>query len=114
VCCGIFQRSITLFIDFVAFLHVRSLMSLRLPFSSLNAMNAESKAELLTVVFFEGYVGRLCDHPDPCDNVTCMNGGTCVNRNGTAKCQCPGPYVGRRCEDRCPANRVSGGHMLSL
>jgi len=43
---------------------------------------------------------------DPCLETTCLNGGSCVNEGGQAKCRCLGPYAGRRCETMCVANRV--------
>lgn len=40
---------------------------------------------------------------DPCANITCLNGGTCVN--GT--CNCPPGYSGTLCEDYDPCATVT-------
>lgn len=41
---------------------------------------------------------------DPCDNVTCLNGGVCVS----GKCKCPTDYTGVNCEKRiCEANNTA-------
>lgn len=40
--------------------------------------------------------------PDPCANVTCLNGGTCLN--GT--CSCPDGYTGSACEDQVTPTKI--------
>ncbi|CAJ0915000.1 unnamed protein product, partial [Mesorhabditis belari] len=36
---------------------------------------------------------------DPCkERQMCMNGGTCINRNGNFECKCEKGYIGKRCE----------------
>ncbi|CAG5110897.1 Oidioi.mRNA.OKI2018_I69.chr2.g5245.t1.cds [Oikopleura dioica] len=50
-----------------------------------------------------GYFGPFCQ-TSPCERFPCFNGGTCSNNDtfGTADCDCPGFYSGKRCEqDAC-------------
>lgn len=46
--------------------------------------------------------GRLCDQKigDPCENVTCLNGGICkvTDDHNNFTCSCPDTFVGRFCE----------------
>lgn len=50
---------------------------------------------------------------DPCDTITCLNGGTCVD----GECLCPNGFTGERCEtaiDPCATvNCLNGGTCLN-
>lgn len=37
---------------------------------------------------------------DACADYPCSNGGTCVENNGTPKCNCPTGFVGNHCETK--------------
>uniref|UniRef100_A0A3B3VI03 Neurogenic locus notch homolog protein 1 n=1 Tax=Poecilia latipinna TaxID=48699 RepID=A0A3B3VI03_9TELE len=54
-----------------------------------------------TVQSSYGYVGSRCQFHDPCNNVPCMNGGTCraVSKGNTVdfNCTCRAGYTDRRC-----------------
>lgn len=54
--------------------------------------------QLTILLFFSAFltVFTSCekDDPDPCENVTCLNGGVCVN----GSCDCPDGYSGLQCE----------------
>lgn len=52
-----------------------------------------------------------CTKPeDACENVSCNNGGTCIN--GT--CNCPSEYTGAYCETRkCEANETAKVRFLN-
>lgn len=48
-------------------------------------------------IFFTGYYGETCDRINSCvaDNITCENGGTCLNETdyGISTCDCVDGYV---------------------
>lgn len=57
-----------------------------------------------TLLLFSAAIYSGCTKTDPCDNITCKNGGTCVN--GT--CNCTGDYTGTYCETKtCEANHTA-------
>lgn len=35
-----------------------------------------------------------------CDQITCKNGGTCLNKQNGGFCQCPPDITGNRCEKK--------------
>ena len=39
-----------------------------------------------------------CDVLLTCDNITCLNGGSCIESGGVANCSCPTGYTGLYCE----------------
>ncbi|XP_072162963.1 brevican core protein-like [Diadema setosum] len=43
-----------------------------------------------------------CGHPD-CEPNPCQNGGTCLETLEDFTCECPGSFVGKRCEMECDA-----------
>uniref|UniRef100_G3NVM9 Milk fat globule EGF and factor V/VIII domain containing b n=1 Tax=Gasterosteus aculeatus aculeatus TaxID=481459 RepID=G3NVM9_GASAC len=49
-----------------------------------------------------GFDGVHCqNNVNDCDSQPCGNGGTCRDLEGDFKCNCPSPYVGKRCQLRC-------------
>lgn len=54
-----------------------------------------------------------CEKEDPCQNVTCINGGTCVN----GACNCPSGYSGSDCSippDPCAGiTCLNGGNCIN-
>lgn len=63
-------------------------------------------SSIATVLVFSATLYSSCTKSieDECDNVTCKNGGTCVN--GT--CKCPADYTGTYCETlKCEANKTA-------
>jgi hypothetical protein len=49
----------------------------------------------------EGYTGELCEEPpvmNPCEDVTCENGGLCKVQDGVGLCVCPPGFEGLNCE----------------
>lgn len=42
------------------------------------------------------------DDPDPCEGVTCLNGGTCVN----GQCDCPEGYSGPDCGNQVTPSKI--------
>ena len=53
-----------------------------------------------------GFSGSFCQNIDDCVNVTCNNGGKCVDDFNSFKCECPSNYSGKFCEqakicDKC-------------
>eukprot|EP00794_Sanderia_malayensis_P003248 gene3248-3729_t len=54
-----------------------------------------------------GYKGVKCDQKttgDPCGNVMCLNGGTCMNQHGVPECKCTSGFFGPRCSRQRPTN----------
>lgn len=51
---------------------------------------------LATAVF------NSCKKDDPCEGVTCLNGGTCVN----GECDCPDGYSGPNCGDQVTPAKI--------
>ncbi|CAG5859075.1 unnamed protein product [Menidia menidia] len=49
-----------------------------------------------------GFEGVHCQiNVNDCANQPCVNGGTCRDLDGDYACQCPSPYVGKQCQQRC-------------
>ena len=48
---------------------------------------------------FPGFTGQNCSVQRPsCVNVTCLNGGRCIETDSITGCSCPYEHVGTRCE----------------
>ena len=43
--------------------------------------------------------GTNCERPLTCEDMTCMNGGTCLDTGGVVNCTCPDGFTGSTCED---------------
>ena len=50
---------------------------------------------------------------DVCAENPCSNGGTCVEKNGTANCSCPSGFVGKYCETKGAFNIEILRHFLN-
>ncbi|PIO59814.1 EGF-like domain protein, partial [Teladorsagia circumcincta] len=53
---------------------------------------------------------------NPCDNVTCLHGGTCYVYDAQAFCQCTADYTGTRCETflrSCAVIKCNGGTCVN-
>ncbi|XP_072237037.1 lactadherin-like isoform X2 [Leuresthes tenuis] len=49
-----------------------------------------------------GFEGVHCQiNVNDCAKQPCKNGGTCRDLDGDYTCQCPSPYVGKQCQQRC-------------
>ncbi|KAM4592465.1 lactadherin-like isoform 1-T1 [Odontesthes bonariensis] len=49
-----------------------------------------------------GFEGVHCQiNVNDCAKQPCTNGGTCRDLDGDYTCQCPSPYVGKQCQQRC-------------
>ncbi|KAI7814821.1 milk fat globule EGF and factor V/VIII domain containing a [Triplophysa rosa] len=49
-----------------------------------------------------GFKGAHCQiNVNDCANQPCKNGGVCRDLDGDYNCQCPSPYVGKQCQQRC-------------
>jgi hypothetical protein len=44
-----------------------------------------------------------CKKDDPCENITCLNGGTCAN----GSCNCPTGYSGSDCSQQVKPTRIN-------
>ena len=51
----------------------------------------------LQVLIYSNLQCNLDDIDDPCDPNPCNNGGTCMNNNGQAMCDCPPGRTGSTC-----------------
>lgn len=56
------------------------------------------------------FAGVFCENTF-CDTITCRNGGTCLNGNGSWSCDCSEEFTGVLCEslvEDCGVTRCSG------
>lgn len=62
--------------------------------------------------------GRLCEAslgaPAGCEQLLCENGAPCVERGGTAACQCLPGFGGPRCEKLLSVNFIDRDSYLLL
>lgn len=63
-----------------------------------------------------GFAGKNCEqalmHHPQCQQMSCMNGGTCVINNGNSVCVCLPGYFGTKCEinvDDCKSSPCKNG-----
>ncbi|XP_067662159.1 uncharacterized protein [Haliotis asinina] len=64
-------------------------------------------------VCYQGYWGEYCRNSshsvyDPCQNMTCYNGGSCYPMGNSSSCMCPSGYTGYMCETWMPVVNKTG------
>ena len=48
---------------------------------------------------FEGWGGQRCnENINECQNITCLNGGSCIDHINRYNCTCTGDWYGTHCE----------------
>ncbi|XP_048244920.1 uncharacterized protein LOC124117390 isoform X3 [Haliotis rufescens] len=50
-------------------------------------------------------------HPNPCTNMTCYNGGSCMPLGNSTSCLCHRGYTGYQCETRIPNQNINKSGM---
>lgn len=60
------------------------------------------KKTIFFLLSFALLLGCKKDDPDPCETVTCLNGGTCSN----GECNCPEEYTGSDCSQQKTPDRI--------
>ncbi|XP_071097116.1 uncharacterized protein [Haliotis cracherodii] len=50
-------------------------------------------------------------HPNPCTNMTCYNGGSCMPLGNSTSCLCYRGYTGYQCETRIPNQNINKSGM---
>ncbi|MCB0696041.1 MAG: calcium-binding EGF-like domain-containing protein [Chitinophagaceae bacterium] len=67
-------------------------------------------AAMITISSFSIALYTGCTKTDSCDNISCKNGGTCVN----GACNCPTGYTGTLCETKkCEANNTASVRFIN-